>query len=44
MHVDEYAQSSHSEDVERGEVIVNKRVFLSDENEPDQRRSLFPTR
>ena len=34
----------HSEDVERGEVLVNERVLLSDETKPGQRRSLFHTR
>ena len=38
------AQSSHSEDAERGEVLVNERVLLSGETEPGQRRSLFCTR
>ena len=42
--MDEDAQSSHSEDVERGEVLVNERVLLSGEIEPGQRRSLFFTR
>ena len=42
MHVDEDAKSSHSEDAER-EVLVKRRVMLSGENEPDQRRSLFHT-
>ena len=43
-HVDEDAQSSHSKDVKRGEVLVNERVLLSGETEPGQRRSLFHTR
>ena len=43
-HVDEDAHSSHSEDVERGETLVNERVLLSGEIEPGQRRSLFRTR
>ena len=42
--MDEDAQSSHSEDVERGEVLVNERVLLSGESEPGQRRILFHTR
>ena len=42
--MDEDAQSSHSKDAERGEVLVNERVFLSGEIEPGQRRSLFCTR
>ena len=42
--MDEDAQSSHSEDAERGEVLVNERVLLSGETEPGQRRSLFRTR
>ena len=37
---DEDARSSHSEDAERKEALVNKRVMLSGENEPNQ-RSLF---
>ena len=41
---DEDTRSSHSEDAERGEVLVNRRVLLSGETEPDQRRSLFRTR
>ena len=44
MDVDENAKSSHFEDVERGEVLVNRRVLLSSETEPDQRRSLFHIR
>ena len=44
MVVDEDARSSHFEDVERGEVLVNRRVLLSRETEPDQWRSLFCTR
>ena len=44
MHIDEDAQSSHFEDVERGEVLVNQKALLSGENELDQRRSLFHTR
>ena len=43
-HVDEDAKSSHSKDVERGEVLVNKKVLMSGETEPDQKRSLFCTR
>ena len=43
-HVDEDEQSSHSEDAERGEVLVNERILLSGETEPGQRRSLFRTR
>ena len=42
--MDEDAQSSHSKDVERGEVLVNERVLLSGETKPGQRRSLFRTR
>ena len=42
--LDEDASSSDSKDVERGEVLVNRRVQLSDETEPNQRRSLFCTR
>ena len=44
MVVDEDAKSFHFEDVERGEVLVNRRVLLSGETEPNQRRSLFHTR
>ena len=44
MAIDEDEKSSHSEDVERGEVLVNKRVLLSGETKPDQRRILFCTR
>ena len=33
-HVDDDANSSHSEDVERGEVLVNARVLLSGETKP----------
>ena len=33
----------HYEDVER-EVLVNRRVLLSGETEPDERRTLFHTR
>ena len=42
--MNEDAQSSHSEDVERGEVPVNEMVLLSGETKPRQRRSLFRTR
>ena len=42
-NIDEDAKSSHSKDVERREVLVNRRVLLSGETEPDQ-RSLFRTR
>ena len=42
--MDEDAHSSHSEDAERGETLVNERVLLSGETEPRQRRSLFHTR
>ena len=42
--MDEDAQSSHSEDVKRGEVLVNERVLLSGETKLGQRRSLFCTR
>ena len=41
--MDDNAQSSHSEDVDKGEVLVNERVLLSGEIEPRQRRSLFCT-
>ena len=44
MVVDEDGKPSHSEDAERGEVLVNRRVLLTGETEPDQRRSLFRTR
>ena len=40
----EDASSSHVEDIERGEVLVNRRIMLSGENELDQRRSFFHTR
>ena len=43
-HVDEDVRSSHFDDVERGEVLDNRRVLLSGENEPEQIRSLFQTR
>ena len=42
--MDDDAKSLHSEDVERGEVLVNERVLLSGETKPGQRRSLFHTR
>ena len=42
--MDEDAHSSHSEDAERGDTLVNERVLLSGETEPRQRRSLFCTR
>ena len=42
--MDEDVQSSHSEDAKRGGVLINKRVLLSDETEPRQRRSLFHTK
>ena len=42
--MDEDAQSSHSEDAKRGEVLVNERVLLSGETELGQRTSLFCTR
>ena len=42
--MDEDAWSSHSEETKRGEVLVNKRVLLSGEIEPGQRRSLFHTK
>ena len=35
--VDEDAKSSHSKDDKREEVLINKRVLLSRENEPNQR-------
>ena len=44
MIIDEDARSLHSKDTERGEVLVNRRVLLSGETEPDRRRSLFCTR
>ena len=44
MVVDENAKLSYFEDVERGEVIVNRRVLLSGDNQPNQRKSLFHTR
>ena len=44
MVVDEDARSLHFEDAEKGEDLVNRRVLLSGETEPDQRRSLFHTR
>ena len=44
MHVDEDEKLSHSEDAERGEVLVNRRVLLSGETKPEERRSLFCTR
>ena len=43
-HIDEDAISSHSKDVERGEVLVNRRVQLSGEIEPNQRRIFLHTR
>ena len=43
MVVDEDVRSSHSKDAER-EVLVNRRVLLSGEIEPDRRRSMFCTR
>ena len=42
--MDEDVKSLHSKDVERGEVLVNRRALLSGENEPNQRISLFHTR
>ena len=42
--MDEDAQSSHLEDAERGEVLVNEGVLLSGETKLGQRRSLFHTR
>ena len=44
MTIDEDLKSSHSETVERGEVLIKRRVLLSGETELDQRRSLFHTR
>ena len=41
---DEDVKSSHSKDVESGEVLVNRRFLLSGENEPDQRRIFFYSR
>ena len=40
MVVDKDARSLHSEDAER-EVLVDRRVLLSGQTKPDQRRSLF---
>ena len=42
--MDDDAQSSHLDDVERGEVLVNERVLLSSDTKPRQRRSLFCTK
>ena len=42
--IDEDIRSSHSKDTKRGEVLVNRRVLLSGETKPNQRRSLFCTR
>ena len=42
--MDEDSKSSHSQNDKRGEVLVDRRVLLSGENELDQRRSLFYTR
>ena len=42
--MDDDAQLLHLEDAERGRVLVNKRVLLSGETEPGQRRSLFCTK
>ena len=42
--MDEDVQSSHSKDVERGEVLVNEKVLVIDETKPRQRRSLFHTK
>ena len=42
--MDEHAQSSHSEDAKREEVLVNERVLLNDETKNGQRRSSFCTR
>ena len=42
--MDEDAHSSHSEDAERGETLVNERVLLSGETKLGQWRSLFRTR
>ena len=42
--MDDDAKSLHSKDVERGEVLVNKRVLLSGETKLGERRSLFHTR
>ena len=44
MIIDEDAKLSHSENGERGEVLVNRRFLLSGENKPNQRRSFFHTR
>ena len=42
--MDDDAHSSHSEDVERGEVLVNERVLLSGEIKIRKRRILFHTK
>ena len=42
--MDDDAQSSHSKDAERGEVLVNASVLLSGETQLGQRKSLFRTR
>ena len=42
--MDKDAQSSHSEDAKRGEVLVNERVLLSGETKLGQRMSFFHTR
>ena len=44
MHVGKDAKSIHFEDAKRGQVLVNVRVLLSGENEPEKKRSLFHTR
>lgn len=42
--MDDDAQSSHLEDAERGEVMVNEMILLSGETELGQRRIFFHTR
>ena len=44
MAIDDDAKSLHFEDAKRGEFLVNRRVLLSGETEPNQRRTLFGTR
>jgi hypothetical protein len=41
--VDEDANSPHSEDVERGEALVVRKILLNEEKELDQRKNLFQT-
>ena len=42
--MDDDAQSSHLDDVERGEVLVNERVLLSNKTKLGQRIRLFHTK